>query len=289
MPLSLRSAASSVARRFASSMPFWFRLSSWSGQRRRGDGVAAVDERDGAAGGAEAAGEFGLHEFDLAAEDLLRAVAGDGEEVEVDAAGLSRLHGAQGLVEELALRVERGFDVGLDLLALGLVGQVAVAPDAAVLLATVGLRGGVFEGALAFVDAVGEAALVEIAVREAQLSFAVEEPVLELALVAAELARGLGDALEPAVGEGAFPGVAAVVDEATAPVEHPIAEFAFVIPAAFARVAPGSGEFAFDEIAFVHVAVPALAAALAVEFAAHESAAVAPAVVRGEFHGKGRS
>ena len=77
------------------------------GHRLRGEGGATVDERHGAAGGAEALGEGCAREVDLAAEDFLRAVAADGEEVHVNAPRRAGLQRGERLVEQRLLLVER--------------------------------------------------------------------------------------------------------------------------------------------------------------------------------------
>ena len=82
-------------------------------------------------------------------------------------------------VEQRALVVERGLDVGgRELALLALLGfEHAVAPDAALLRRAVGPRLGEGQRALAVVVAVGEAAAVDVAVRQAQLALPVEAPV----------------------------------------------------------------------------------------------------------------
>src|SRR5262249_33160021 len=257
------------------------------GHRRGRDGAAAVDERDRAARGAEAAREFALHELDLAPEHLLRAVARDGEKVEVDPARLARLERGERLVEELLLPVERDLDVVRGRLVLAAAREHAVMPHAAVDLAAVRFRFGVGQDAFALVDALLEAAFVEVAVRELEPALAVEAPVLELAFVSSAPPARPARAFEPAVDEAAFPDVAAAVGKSAAALEPPVAEFTLVSRAVLACVAPGAGELALAEVALVHLAAGVGEFAAAMELPVEEFALVVSAVVAAVAPGAG--
>ena len=87
--------------------------------RRRAGGAAAVDQDQRAAARAEIAVELGAHELDLAAEDLLRAVARHRQQVEVDPATRARLEAGERRIEQRPLLVERSLDVKSEALAVG--------------------------------------------------------------------------------------------------------------------------------------------------------------------------
>src|SRR6185295_10828967 len=97
---------------------------------------------------------------------LLRAVARDREQVEIDPAALARLEPGERRVEQRPLLVERGLDIGREAVAVGAALELALAPHAAFLRLAVAARARVLERALAFVDAALEAALVLVAVRQ---------------------------------------------------------------------------------------------------------------------------